>query len=237
MSHEHASDPSGHPSTETFWNEHYGQREQIWSGRPNAVLVDEVSALAPGRALDVGCGEGADAIWLAGRGWQVTGVDVSGVALDRARAAAEAAGVSGSVTWQQQDLGSGFPTGEFELVSAQFLHSPVELPRPEILRAAAAAVAPGGRLLIVGHSGLPSWVGHDQPDVHFVTPEEVLASLALDPASWRTISCEARTRAVVDPHGEHATLDDGVVLVERLGAAENPRAGAGQGEQQSGAAA
>ncbi|RFA07235.1 SAM-dependent methyltransferase [Subtercola boreus] len=215
MTHEHAPNPSGHPSTETFWNEHYGQREQIWSGQPNAVLVDEASGLAAGRALDVGCGEGADAIWLAGRGWQVTAVDVSGLALDRARAAAQTAGVAGSIDWQQHDLGSSFPTGEFELVSAQFLHSPVELPRVEILSAAAAAVAPGGRLLIVGHSGLPSWVDHDQPDVHFVTPEEVLASLALDPAEWRTLSCEARTRAVKDPHGDHATLDDAVVLVER----------------------
>ncbi|MDF2444035.1 MAG: hypothetical protein JWR01_2238, partial [Subtercola sp.] len=156
MTHEHAQGPSGHPTTETFWNEHYGQREQIWSGQPNAVLVDEASGLVAGRALDVGCGEGADAIWLAGRGWQVTAVDVSGLALDRARVAADAAGVSGSIDWQQHDFGSSFPSGEFELVSAQFLHSPVELPRVEILSAAAAAVAPGGRLLIVGHSGLPS---------------------------------------------------------------------------------
>jgi SAM-dependent methyltransferase len=128
---------------EKFWDERYGESDRIWSGRVNPILEREASRLAPGTALDLGCGEGADAIWLATAGWQVTGVDISRTALDRARVHASAAGVSDRIVWEQHNLASSFPVGSFDLVSAQFLHSPVELPRGEVLRTAAAAVAPG----------------------------------------------------------------------------------------------
>lgn len=82
-----------------FWDEFYRSREQLFSGRPNGALVDEAAALAPGRALDLGCGEGADAHWLAERGWQVTAVDLAEVALQRAAAADHPA-----ITWQRADL-------------------------------------------------------------------------------------------------------------------------------------
>ena len=93
--------------TRDFWDERYSTSERIWSGRPNPRLVEHVSALAPGTAIDVGCGEGADAVWLAARGWGVVGVDVSGVALDRARQHALEAGVGDRTTWVQADLVAG----------------------------------------------------------------------------------------------------------------------------------
>ncbi len=114
--------------SERFWEGFYREREQVWSGEPNPVLVRETDGLTPGRALDLGCGEGADALWLAGCGWQVTAVDVSRTALERAEASARASGLAGRVDWQQHDLGTSFPPGSFDLVSACFLHSPAEQP-------------------------------------------------------------------------------------------------------------
>lgn len=143
-------------SAEEYWDERYGGTERIWSGRPNVALVREVTGLAPGTALDLGCGEGGDAIWLAGQGWQVVGTDVSRRALERAAGHAEQAGVADRVEWRRHDLAVDFPAGRFDLVSAHFLHSPVEMPREAILRSAAAAVAPGGVLLVVGHAGWPA---------------------------------------------------------------------------------
>ena len=100
---------------EQEWNERYAGSNQIWSGQPNQALVTEVSELPPGRALDVGCGEGADAVWLAQRGWDVTGLDVSGVALDRARLHARDAGVV--VRWVRAGLvEAGLPDRGFDLV-------------------------------------------------------------------------------------------------------------------------
>ena len=117
------------------------------------MLVTEAESLAPGRALDVGSGEGADAIWLAVRGWQVTGVDIAQAALDKARAHAETVGeeVASRIEWQQRDLAGWAPQPQsFELVSAQFMHLPEPL-RSQVFASFARAVAPSGTLLIVGH--------------------------------------------------------------------------------------
>src|ERR687885_1951411 len=92
--HEHGEQHFGAAAQAPEWDARYRERDgAMWSGRPNGRLVAEVASLAPGRALDVGCGEGADAIWLAQRGWTVTAVDISDVALGRAREAAELARV------------------------------------------------------------------------------------------------------------------------------------------------
>nr|MCW1958060.1 methyltransferase domain-containing protein [Mycobacterium sp.] len=131
------------------WEDHYSARPQVWSGRVNAQLADIAPRLGGTTALDLGCGEGADAIWLAEQGWRVVAVDVSGTALSRARAAAASRGVAEHIDFQQHDLTRGFPDGSFDLVSAQFLHSTVDMDRTAILRRAAAAVSPGGALLIV----------------------------------------------------------------------------------------
>ncbi len=144
-----------------MWDEKYRSRAKIWSGEPNPQLIAEAAHLPPGTALDLGCGEGADAIWLASRGWKVTAVDVSAVALERAEAHAQERGQGGNITWVRQDLATWVPGELFDLVTAQFLHSTV-MPWQQALQLAAAAVRTGGTLLIVGHhpDGLPPWGQH-----------------------------------------------------------------------------
>nr|WP_240796730.1 class I SAM-dependent methyltransferase [Streptomyces sp. RFCAC02] len=186
----------------------------IWSGNPNDALVREVSDLPPGRALDLGCGEGADTVWLARRGWRVTGVDISRVALERAARHAADAGVTDRIEWQQHDLGESFPEGSFDLVSAQFLHSWSDMPRDRILRAAAAAVAPGGTLLIEGHSTGPSWE-EEHPDIHLPTPSEVVASLELPDDEWEIQRAEHHERVQLSPDGEAGTRTDNTVKLRR----------------------
>ncbi|MEU5791094.1 class I SAM-dependent methyltransferase [Micromonospora purpureochromogenes] len=202
-------------STAQHWDELYQRRERIWSGRANPHLVDVVDPLPAGTALELGCGEGADAIWLAGRGWRVTAADVSTTALDRAAAEAATAGVAARIDFQRHDLTRTFPAGVFDLVSAQFLQSPLEFPRAEVLRAAARAVAPGGRLLIVEHGEVPPWSRLKHPHVDFPTPEETLAELDLDPDGWWTERLDAPRREVTDPDGQPATLVDHLVLIRR----------------------
>jgi SAM-dependent methyltransferase len=132
------------------WDARYGEHDgAMWSGRPNGRLVAEVADLAPGRALDVGCGEGADAIWLAGRGWAVTAIDISDVAVRRAREAAEAAGVP--VEWVCGDaLRTPFPAGSFDLVSMQYPALP-KAAGESAVRALLGTVRPNGLLLAVYH--------------------------------------------------------------------------------------
>ncbi|MBV9951240.1 MAG: class I SAM-dependent methyltransferase [Acidimicrobiia bacterium] len=132
------------------WDARYGERgDAMWSGRPNGRLVAEVEGLTPGRALDVGCGEGADAIWLASQGWMVTAIDISQVALDRARRAADAAGVA--VDWRCGDaLQTRFDAGSFDLVSLQYPALP-KAAGDEAVGALLESVRTGGLLLAVYH--------------------------------------------------------------------------------------
>ncbi|NLU67904.1 class I SAM-dependent methyltransferase [Streptomyces sp. HNM0574] len=204
-----------------FWDARYGERGQVWSGEANTVLVREAAKLAPGRALDLGCGEGADAIWLAREGWTVTAVDVSAVALGRAAEHAAAAGVAGRVDWQRHDLGAGFPEGSWDLVSAQFLYSQAGTPREAILRRAAAAVAPGGVLLIEGHAGFPSWehshAAHEgKAATRFPTPDEVVADLRLPEGEWEVLLSEEHERVQQRPDGTPGTRVDNTVELRRL---------------------
>lgn len=201
-----------------FWDERYASKPRVWSGRANAVLVDIASDLTPGRALELGAGEGGDAIWLAQRGWQVTAMEISSVALERARAAAASAGVTPeSITWVVQDLATWSGEGSYDLVTAFFLQSPVELPRTEILGSAAAAVAAGGHLLVVSHAAPPPWATQLHAHHHdFPTPLDEVASLNLPEGEWDVVIAEVRRRQASDPDGNPATLDDTVVLVRRL---------------------
>jgi SAM-dependent methyltransferase len=205
-------------TAQEFWEDFYEERDQIWSGSPNKMLVREVASLTPGTALDVGCGEGADAIWLATQGWQVTAVDVSDVALRRGAAHALEAGVSERIVWARHDLSESFPTGLFDLVSAQFLHSPVAPAdeRDKILRRAADAVAPGGTLLIVGHAGWPSWVDDPPFDHRFPTTQEVLASLNLPQDGWQTELEEVVQQEMTSPDGEPGWRVDNALRVRRI---------------------
>jgi SAM-dependent methyltransferase len=202
-------------SDEEFWDARYAESSQIWSGKPNVILVREVADLTPGRALDLGSGEGGDAIWLASLGWQVTAADISGVALDRAAAHAKAAGVPDGIDWQRHDLGASFPEGVFELVSACFLHSQGDMPREKILRTAAAAVAPGGVLLIAGHAGWPSWEQNPHPEMHFPTTQEVLDALDLPEGEWEVQVSEEYERDQIVPEGRLGARLDNVLKLRR----------------------
>lgn len=205
----------GGSRAERFWEDHYRSHERVWSGRANPVLVDVAGSLPPGTALDLGCGEGGDAIWLAGLGWRVTAVDVSAVALERASTHAARAGVGDRIDFRHHDLAQTFPAGAFDLVSAQYLHSPVEFPRDRVLQEAARAVAPGGLLLIVDHASVSPWSWAD-PDTRFPAPEEILASLELSPVLWHTERLGAPRRPATGPGGQTATVTDNVVAVRRL---------------------
>ena len=168
--HGHGEQRFGAAAQAAEWDARYSDRaEAMWSGRPNGRLVAEVADLIPGRALDVGCGEGADAIWLARRGWTVTAIDISDVATRRAREAAERAGVA--VEWVCGDaLGTPFPARSFDLVSMQY----PALPRAAgdaAVRALLDTVRPGGLLLAVYH---------DLDDDHL----EHMMSRGVDPADY-----------------------------------------------------
>jgi len=185
------------PSRRALWDERHAAREPIESPEPDPTLVDEIGALRPGRALDLGSGDGRNAIWLAGQGWQVTAVDFSEVALDRGRALATARGVQ--VEWQLADLLEWSPGARrFDLVTLFFIHLPPD-ERRDVYARAAAAVAPGGTLLIVAHdrTNLADGVGGPQdPDVLFA-PDEVAAELA----GFRVDRADVARRPATDGHG------------------------------------
>lgn len=193
-----------------WWEAFYAEGRGRWSGKVNAALVEEAGGLEPGRALELGCGQGADAIWLAARGWDVTATDVSSVALEKAESEALAAGVT--VAWERRDLAEGLPDGPFDLVTSAFLHSPIELPRADILRAAAERVAPGGTLLVIGHAPSPEHAHHD-----LQTAEEVLRELDLPEDEWRVITCalRKRTHTFAGEERPHARVDAVLRLARR----------------------
>lgn len=200
-----------------YWEHRYRDAEGMWSGRVNVVVADIAADLPPGSALDLGCGEGADVLWLAERGWTATGIDISPTAIARAEDAARAAGISEDrARFLAADLADLAEGERYDLVTASFLQSPVELPRDEILRAATARVAPGGHLLLTSHAAAPPWAtAHRGHEHRFPTPEGEIAALDLGADAWDTVIAEMRTRAVIGPDGDAAALDDTVVLLRR----------------------
>lgn len=216
------------------WEERYGSA-RVWSGQANPALVHHVSDLEPGTALDLGSGEGADALWLAERGWRVTGVDVSATALARAAAHAEERGAR--VAWVEADLAEWEPEATYDLVTSFFLHSPVNFPRAQILRNAAAAVAPGGVLLTVGHASFPPWSRHHHESHHpdpteppseaaggeagprFPTIAQTISEAGLG-RGWDLLVADNLPREVTGPEGQRATILDSVVKARRR---EQPR--------------
>lgn len=207
------------PETEAtqFWEARYADNGRVWSGSPNQALVAVVGDLPAGRALDLGCGEGGDSIWLARRGWQVTGVDISTTALARSESAARRIGIpGGQIRWLAGDLATWQADDSYDLVTACFLQSPIDFPRVEVLCRAAGAVAPAGYLLIVSHAAAPPWAPtSDEHRHYFPTPEEEIAALALAGPEWETVTAEIRPRQAIGPDGQQAVLDDAIVLLRR----------------------
>ncbi|WP_203823323.1 bifunctional NAD(P)/FAD-dependent oxidoreductase/class I SAM-dependent methyltransferase [Actinoplanes palleronii] len=197
------------------WEERYRSRPAIWSGKPNVQLVAEAAGLPAGRALDVGCGEGADAAWLAERGWQVTGTDISTVALERAAGHATAAGLAERITFTHADLRADPPAERsYDLVSAHFMHLPGPA-RRELYARLAAAVRPGGTLLIVGHhpDDLATVAGRMHfPDMMF-TAEQAAADL--DPDVFDVLTTAKRPRAATLPDGTEGIIHDTVLVARR----------------------
>ena len=195
-------------SRQQMWDERHGARDPIESHEPDPSLAALLSGLAPGRALDLASGDGRNAIWLARQGWDVTAVDFSTVALERARSSAVAAGVD--VDWVFADLVEWRPAPRsFDLVAVMFLHLPREERRP-VYAAAADAVTPGGLLLVVGHdlSNLTGGAGGPQDPKVLFTPTEITADLV----DFTTETAETVKRDLGD--GRQAI--DAVVLARRF---------------------
>ncbi|MYV96893.1 class I SAM-dependent methyltransferase [Streptomyces sp. SID3343] len=216
MNH-HIHDPHAADEAARFWEDLYSGRDKLWRGAPNPLLAETADRLTPGRALDLGCGEGGDAVWLAVWGWQVTAVDIAPTALERTARHAAEAGVADRVTTERHDLAATFPAGTFDLVSAQYFETPFALPRADVLRRAAHALTPGGILLVVDHGSVRPWAWNSDPDTRFPSPEDIHDELALDPAGWTAERLARPVREATGPDGQTAAVTDTVVAVRRLG--------------------
>ena len=187
------------------WDSRYAGSELLWTAEANRFLVAEASGLAPGRALDLACGEGRNAVWLAERGWTVRGVDFSGVALAKAEKLAEARGVDAE--WVCADLREHEPEpAAYDLVVILYLQIPVA-ERHVVLRRAAGALAPGGELLLVAHdsSNLEhGWGGPSSPAVLY-SAADVKEDLA--DAGVEIVRADVVERPVDAPDGEKIALD------------------------------
>jgi SAM-dependent methyltransferase len=200
--------------TERYWDDRYASTDRVWSGNPNQRLTEEVAGLTPGTALDAGCGEGGDAIWLARQGWTVTGLDVSGVVVRRAAEHAEQAGVADRTSWLRADLYAldPLPTG-FDLVTASYVHVPPAR-FAEVYRHLAASVAPGGNLVVLAHHPDDVHTGLRNTELSdlLFTPQAVVD--VLDPAEWDVVTTDVLTREHVRD-GESHTVSDTVVRATR----------------------
>lgn len=200
------------PTSAPEWDELYASKTEFFSGEPNSSLIEEVQDLPAGRALDVGCGEGADAVWLAQQGWEVTGLEVSQVALKRSAARAEQAGVA--VQWVHSGLmHAGLPPASFDLVVAHYPALPSS-DRHDTERTLLESVAPGGRLLMVYHAGFDSDEararGIDPAD--YVLPIDIISALLQ--GNW-TISLDTRSPRVSPPGGAGHELTHNVIIRAR----------------------
>lgn len=199
--HQHSDD---RPHSAAEWDERYRSSERLWTANVNPSLIAETAGLAPTTALDVGSGEGADARWLADQGWRVTAVDISQVAIDRAREV----DARSEITWLRTDLGvDGVPGTGYGLVAAHYF--PILAADVAVARALVGAVGAGGTLLVVAHA--PEGVrahGFDPDD--YVQPADVAALLG---DGWTVVTHETRPRGVPAGGGHH--VDDVILRARR----------------------
>lgn len=201
------------------WDERYRTSELIWKAGPNQWVRQYTQDLPPGTALDLASGEGRNAVWLADRGWQVTAVDFSAVAMEKAKklASQHEDRTADRIHWATEDVLSYAPTAEYDLVLVIYLHIHAEQ-RKTVLRSAAVAVAPGGRLLVVGHhtDNLTHGVGGPPDPEALYTEDDVLADLAESPnLVFRTAQ---RMERVID--GQPRPALDVVVEAQRSAATQ-----------------
>jgi SAM-dependent methyltransferase len=196
------------------WDERYAASDLVWSREPNQYVAGECADLEPGRAVDLAAGEGRNAIWLASRGWQVTAVDFSGVALDKGRLLDP----EGRVTWERADATSWTSPEPLDLAVLAYLQLPATQ-RRQANRAAFGALVPGGTFLLVAHdtSNLAEGTGGPQDERVLMTAEDVLADL--DGFAYEVVRAGRVTRTVsaADGHGgeEQRTAYDCLVRVVR----------------------
>lgn len=188
------------------WDKVYRDADRLWSGEPNQALVAETTRLRRGRALDVGCGEGADALWLASHGWEVTALDPSLVALERGQRAAEGTGLI--VEWVAGEIGARpLPHDDYQLVAAFYVPLLKDSPAVDAML---ALVADGGHLLIVHHADFEPKHGNVDPAA-LLMPDDLVARLG---EGWTIEVHERRPRSVAVGAGAHH-LDDIVLLARR----------------------
>ena len=212
---------SDHGFDKDYWEQHWqgrpGGAGSMGTNPPNPYLDREVIGLVPGTALDAGCGAGAEAIWLASHGWQVTAADISSEALARAADRAATSGVAERVQWVEADLSVWNPGTQFDLVTTHYAHP--EIPQLEFYDRIAAWVAPRGTLLIVGHLHTHSGPGDDHGHGH-QPPAEASATAAavaarLDDTDWEIVTAEEPHRTLSGDGGREVTLQDVVVRATR----------------------
>jgi len=227
-----------HEFDKDYWQTHWESAKGQTQGRelaPNPYLARETAGLVPGTALDAGCGEGAEAIWLARAGWQVTAADISAAALARASARADAAGATADVVhWVEADLTVWEPDNRFDLVTTHYAHP--SIPQLAFYQRISQWVVPGGTLLVVGHlhsQGAPgqhpepgAGHGHEhhqhgQPDQDGHPPQEASVTVAsvtetLDELQWKVVTAEEHVRDAPGRAGEAAQLRDVVVRATRV---------------------
>ncbi|WP_328498698.1 class I SAM-dependent methyltransferase [Streptomyces sp. NBC_00414] len=207
-----------HGFDKEFWERHWrqgpaGGPASMGGNPPNPYLVGEAGGLTPGRALDAGCGSGAEAIWLASRGWHVTAADISSEALARAAERAASSGASESLRWVEADLGVWSPDTRFDLVTTHYAHP--AMPQLDFYDRIAGWVAPGGTLLIVGHLHTSGSTGHGHHQPAEASTTSAAVTARLDSAEWEIVTAEERVRTLTGHGGRTTPLDDVVVRATR----------------------
>ena len=204
-----------HSFDRDYWDQvwHGEQAPAMATSAPNPHLEQEAAGLVPGTALDAGCGAGAEAIWLAARGWQVTAVDIADEALAHGAERAAASALGDAVHWVRADLSTWAPEQRYDLVTTHYAHP--AMPQLEFYDRIAGWVAPGGTLLVVGH------LHHgDHGHVHDHPPESASVTAAaiterLDPATWEVVTARESRRTMTGPGGHERPVDDVVVRATR----------------------
>lgn len=196
------------------WDARYAGADLIWTAEPNRFLVEQTSALNPGRALDIACGEGRNAVWLASRGFDVTGIDFSTAAIDKARQLADASRLA--VDWVVGDVTASLPSGSYDLVVVLYLHLPSDSARRVIDRSV-VALAPAGTLLIVGHhaDNLREGYGGPQDPAVLHDHRAIAGQLAADPTM--SVVTAARVERPVTVDGRDLVALDSLVRATRVG--------------------